>query len=101
MTINQFLYKIQSAMSETFEKKCSEIKKKFALLTQELKYQELIKMGRNLPPFPKELKTEAQIVQGCQSTLYLHTFFEKGKCFFQADADALISKGLAALLIAV
>lgn len=88
-------------MSESFEKKCEEIKKKFAPLSTEKKYQELMEMGRSLPPFPHTLKTSDRLVSGCQSTLYLSTRFENGKCFFEADGDALISKGLAALLIFV
>lgn len=88
-------------MSETFKKKCDEIKKKFGPLDAEKRYLTLIEMGKELPPFPKELKTSDRMVQGCQSILYLNTIFQSGKCFFQADADALISKGLAALLIAV
>jgi cysteine desulfuration protein SufE len=90
-----------AVMSETFQKKCGQIKKNFAHLSADARYQELMKMGKDLPVFPKEKKTPAHIVQGCQSILYLHTKFENGKCFFEADADALISKGLAALLIAV
>lgn len=101
MTINESPAKMNAAMSETFQKKCAEIKKNFMSLNAEARYQELMKMGKSLPPFPNELKTAAHIVQGCQSILYLHMKFEDGKCFFDADADALISKGLAALLIAV
>ncbi len=88
-------------MGEVFQKKCEELKKKFAALSPELRYQALIEMGKRLPAFPKELKTEDRIVQGCQSLLYLQATVEEGKCFFEAEADALISKGLAALLIAV
>ncbi|MBU6383420.1 MAG: SufE family protein [Verrucomicrobia bacterium] len=88
-------------MNEKFQKNCCEIKEKFALLTPEKRYLELIRMGQSLPAYPKELKTPDRIVRGCQSTLYLAVSFEGGKCFFQADSDALISKGLAALLIAI
>ncbi|MBX7067470.1 MAG: SufE family protein [Parachlamydiales bacterium] len=86
-------------MSETFKKNCDEIKKTFAPLSPEKRYQELIRMGQNLAAYPNELKTPDRIVRGCQSTLYLSCKFENGKCFFQTDSDALISKGLAALLI--
>lgn len=85
--------------SETFERKCTEIKKKFASLNSQERFQTLIEMGRNLPAYPEDLKTEDRLVPGCQSILYLHVFFEDGKCYFQTDGDALISKGLAALLI--
>jgi cysteine desulfuration protein SufE len=87
-------------MDETFQKNCSEIKKIFTPLNQEERYQALMEMGRKLPPFPEHLKTEDNLVRGCQSLLYLHTRKEEGKLFFTAHADALISSGLAALLIA-
>lgn len=88
-------------MSEIFQKKCEGLKKIFAPLSTESRYKTLIEMGKNLPPFPKEWKTPERIVQGCQSTLYLHSHLENGEIFFEAAADALISAGLAALLIAV
>lgn len=100
MTINQFPAKMCPYMSETFEKKCEEIKKQFVSMTPEMRYNALIELGRSLPAYPNEYKTADRIVSGCQSILYLHCFFDRGKCFFQADADALISKGLAAILIA-
>lgn len=93
--------KIAFAMTESFEKKCAEIKKIFAQLSADERYQRLMQMGRRLPPFPDALKTPANLVAGCQSTLYLHSDLRDGKIFFQAHADALISSGLAALLIFV
>lgn len=100
MTINQLPDKIGPDMSENFKKNCGAIKNRFAPLSPEKRYQELIRMGQSLPFFPNELKTPERIVRGCQSTLYLAAQTENGKLFFQADSDALISKGLAALLIA-
>jgi cysteine desulfuration protein SufE len=101
MTINHFLDKIASAMDETFKKKCEEIKKKFAPLSTEERYQLLMEMGRQLPPFPENLKTPEKIVRGCQSLLYLHTTIQGSKLYFLVSSDALISAGLAALLVAV
>lgn len=86
-------------MDKTFDEKCAEIKKIFAPLNSEQRYDQLIALGRSLPPFPPHLKTPDRIVSGCQSTLYLHSTFIDGKLFFEATADALISAGLAALLI--
>jgi cysteine desulfuration protein SufE len=91
--------KIVPAMTEMFHQKCLEIQKKFALLSAEERYQLLIEMGRRLPPYPNFLKNPQNIVSGCQSTLYLHCDFTDGKLFFQAQSDALISAGLAALLL--
>lgn len=84
------------------EKKIFLLKEKFSSLTAEERYLTLIEMGKNLPPYPQELKKSIYIVRGCQSTLYLHAqLTESGALVFQADADALISKGLAALLISI
>jgi len=101
MTNNHFLDKIGSAMSDTFQKKSAEMTKIFTPLSREERYHLLMEMGQRLPPFPESCKTPDRIVQGCQSTLYLHAFLSEGKLFFEAYSDALISAGLAALLIAV
>ena len=86
----------------TIEKKIFSLKGKFALLpSAEARYLFLIDLGRALPPYPENLKTAEHRVAGCQSTLYLSSQLENGVLVFQADADALISKGLAALMIAV
>ena len=65
------------------------------------KYEKIIDLGRQLPPFPSEARIEQNLVQGCQSLLYLETKESKGLIYFNADSEALISKGLAALLIDV
>lgn len=84
-------------MAETFQKKCDEIKKKFAPLSVEQRVQTLMEMGRRLPPCAQ---TPDRLVRGCQSSLYLNADLKEGKLYFTASGDALISTGLAALLIA-
>ena len=69
--------------------------------TSEEKYIKLIELGKLLEPFEEGWKTGANIVQGCQSILYLHTTVQEGKIFFKAYSEALISAGLAFLLIGV
>lgn len=69
--------------------------------TEESKYQKIIELGRQLPPLAPENRTERNLVPGCQSTMYLHASLQNGRVVFQAESDALISAGLAALLIAV
>lgn len=69
--------------------------------TAEAKYQKIIELGRLLPAMEEIHKVEANIVQGCQSTLYLHTLLENENIYFNAHSEALISAGLAALLIDV
>lgn len=69
--------------------------------TPQMKYEKIIELGRELPTFPNELMTDCRLVSGCQSKMYLHTSFFEGKVIFQCYSEALISAGLAALLIAV
>lgn len=88
-------------MDDSFEKKCDEIKKKLGPLSAQERYQELIAMGRKLPPFPNDLKQEKFLVKGCQSALFLAARMEQQKIFFSAHSDALISAGLAALLLSI
>ena len=88
-------------MEETFEKKSAQIQKIFAPLTTEQRYDLLIEMGRKMAPYPSHLKTENRIVSGCQSLLYLDAEMRGEHIFFRAHSEALISAGLAALLIAL
>ena len=69
--------------------------------TPELKYEKIIALGRQLPPFPQELKLPGSLVKGCQSQMYLYSTLIDGKVHFQVHSEALISSGLAALLLAV
>lgn len=69
--------------------------------SSEEKYRYLIELGGSLIPYPKEWKTEEKRVLGCQSLMYLHTEHENNKIFYFATSDALISRGLAALLISI
>jgi cysteine desulfuration protein SufE len=76
------------------------VKKKFhSLATADEKYSYLIELGRALPPYPEALRTPERIVPGCQSILYLDASFKRDVMQYQTQADALISQGLAALLI--
>jgi len=80
----------------------SEIVEDFSFLPSwEEKYQYLIELGQKMPPLPDAYRTEENIVRGCQSTVWLHRECKDGKVFFQSDSDALIVKGLAALLMKV
>ena len=65
------------------------------------KYEYLIDLGHRLPPFPEELKTEDRLIKGCQSRVWLDTTAEDGRLYFQADSDAIITKGIISLLIGV
>lgn len=65
------------------------------------KYSLIIKMGRELPEMPEELKTEKNKLDGCQSQVWTNAKFENGNIFIQADSDAMIVKGLIALVLQV
>lgn len=83
-------------------KKQEALLKLFAdLPSEEMKYQKIIELGRSQLPLPEEHKISENVVLGCQSTMYLYAFLKEGKVFFQTSSDALISAGLAAILIAV
>lgn len=85
-----------------FELKQEKIKQIFNLCkSAEERYKKIIEFGNTLPPFPPSFKTEENRIQGCQSVMHLHTLFQDDVLIFYADSDALISRGLAALLISV
>lgn len=67
--------------------------------TLEERYQKLIALGRSLPPLDPAHFKPANEVPGCQSRMYLHSRLENGHIYFQAHSEALVSLGLAALLI--
>ncbi|MBS0623376.1 MAG: SufE family protein [Verrucomicrobia bacterium] len=67
--------------------------------SQEQLYKELLRLADDLPVFQLDWKTEENRVLGCQSLMYLHAELKEGRLHFAAFSDALISKGLAALLI--
>lgn len=65
------------------------------------KYEHLIDLGKNLPKIEERYKTEENIVKGCQSRVWLHSEKKDGKIWFSADSDAIITKGMVALMIRV
>lgn len=65
------------------------------------KYQLLIDLGNEQEPLSPEYKTDQNLIDGCQSRVWLQADMEDGKIIFQAESDALIVKGIIALLIKV
>ena len=65
------------------------------------KYQMLIDLGNDLEPLDAKYKTEQNLIDGCQSRVWLQADYEDGKIYFTAESDALIVKGIIALLIRV
>lgn len=65
------------------------------------RYALIIKMGRELPEFPEEQRTDKNKLDGCQSQVWTHAELKDGKIFIQADSDAMIVKGLIGLILKV
>ncbi len=67
----------------------------------ESKYEHIIDLGKHLPLIDPALKTEERIIKGCQSRVWLNSELKEGKLVFTADSDAIITKGMVALIIRV
>ncbi|PHN04933.1 SufE family protein [Flavilitoribacter nigricans] len=65
------------------------------------KYEYIIELGKDLPLINEQYKTEDHLIKGCQSLVWLHADEKDGKVQFTADSDAIITKGLIALMIRV
>jgi len=65
------------------------------------KYEHLIDLGKNLPLIETQYKTDDRLIKGCQSKVWLHSELKEEKIVFTADTDAIITKGIVALLIRV
>ena len=65
------------------------------------KYEYIIQLGRELPLIDEAFKQDEYLIKGCQSKVWLHAVHEDGKVVFTADSDAIITKGLVALMVSV
>ena len=65
------------------------------------KYQLLIDLGSEQEPLPEEYKTDSNLIEGCQSRVWLQANEVDGRLIFQAESDALIVKGIVSLLVQV
>ena len=65
------------------------------------KYNYLIEMGRSVPLIDETQKTDSNLIAGCQSRVWLSSEYKDGIIYFTADSDAVITKGIAYLLIRV
>ena len=65
------------------------------------KYEYIIEMGKNIKGIPDELKKDEFLIPGCQSKVWLIPEKKEGKLHFSADSDAIISRGVVALLLRV
>ncbi|MBJ7879454.1 SufE family protein [Gelidibacter salicanalis] len=67
----------------------------------EERYQYMIDLGKTLPLIDEQYKTQDNIIKGCQSKVWVHAEMEDDKVVFTADSDAIITKGIIAILIRV
>ena len=65
------------------------------------RYEYMIELGKSLPLIDPEYKIEDNIIKGCQSKVWIHANLEEDKLVFTADSDAIITKGIIAILIRV
>jgi cysteine desulfuration protein SufE len=65
------------------------------------KYEHIIEMGKSLPMIDEKYKTDDRLIKGCQSKVWLHSEMKDHKIYFTADSDAIITKGLVALVVRV
>jgi len=65
------------------------------------RYNHLIGMGKELKVIDEKYRVQNNLINGCQSRVWLHAAFEGGKVHFSADSDAVITKGLVSLMIRV
>ena len=84
------------------ESRQQQIIDEFSIFTDWMdKYEYLIELGKDLEPMPESEKTEDNLIKGCQSQVWLTASCNNGVITFKADSDAIITKGIIALLIKV
>jgi cysteine desulfuration protein SufE len=82
--------------------KQNKLKELFALFqSADDRYNKIIELGKMQPFYDDANKTDANLVKGCQSKMYLYAYKKEGLIYFETDSDALISKGLGVLLTSV
>src|SRR5919112_3986028 len=65
------------------------------------KYKYIIDLGKELPVIEPQYKVDENLIKGCQSRVWLHADYKDGLLYFTADSDALITKGLVAMVVKV
>jgi len=89
-------------MIETIEQAQREIVEEFAFFDDwEQRFEHIIELGKGHLDIPAEFKVEAFRVKGCQSTVWLYPEYRDGRLFLAATSDAMIVRGLIALLLRV
>lgn len=80
----------------------NEIVEEFSLFEDWMqKYEYIIELGKTIKPIDNENKVDSNLIKGCQSKLWLHAELKNGKVIYTADSEAIITKGIAAVLLRV
>ncbi len=77
----------------------SDIQNEYEFLEPDDRYRLLIDLGKELPPMPDALKTDATLVRGCSASVWVYPVVENGQLKFLADSNAAITKGIIALVL--
>ena len=86
----------------TLEEKQNEIIDEFSAFDDWMdRYQYLVELGNALPPLPEAEKTDQNLIDGCQSRVWLVVDYADGRITFRGESDAVIVKGIVALLVRV
>ena len=86
--------------NQTINQKQDEIIEEFSMFEEWMdKYEYIIDLGKHLPLISAEYKIDNNLINGCQSKVWVHAEYKEGKIFFTADSDAIITKGIIGLLI--
>jgi cysteine desulfuration protein SufE len=87
---------------ETIKEIQEEIVDEFSMFDDWMqKYEYLIDLGKELPQIEEKYKIEDNLIKGCQSRVWLDAKHEDGKIIYTADSDAIMTKGIIAILIRV
>lgn len=77
----------------------ADIIQEYDFLDADDRYRLLIDLGRDLPPMPDALKTDATLVRGCSASVWVYPVTDNGQLTFLADSNAAITKGIIALVL--
>ncbi|MCQ2331582.1 MAG: SufE family protein [Paludibacteraceae bacterium] len=89
-------------MEQSLEEKENEVIEEFSVFDDWMdKYQYLIELGQELDPLEESEKNEQSLINGCQSKVWIVSEVKDGRLYFRADSDAIIVKGIVAMLMKV
>ena len=87
-------------MNDTLQQRQNEIVEEFEFFEDWMeKYEHIIDLGKSLPLIEEQFKTDDNLIKGCQSRVWLHAQQENNTVVFTADSDAIMTKGIIALLV--